>query len=193
MKLKEYAISGYRPRGSENVQVFKFGENPAFGPPLPSKLITMIRPEWDYFQKGRRAENQGLGIGANAYYRRVVESQKNRILDEIIKAAIKLGAPKELIADLEHAKQEIQFKKAIEGVSHALPKALMIADANPLTLLHVALSIGLHNETDEDCLAAATDIRIVLTELAERLSTVLKDETELKASVARLLKKTTSS
>ena len=35
--------------------------------------------------KGRRCGNLGLGIGAFVYYRRVVENQKSRILDEIIK------------------------------------------------------------------------------------------------------------
>jgi hypothetical protein len=38
---------------------------------------------------GRRAENQGMGIGAFAYYRRVVENQKNRIIAEIKRVAEK--------------------------------------------------------------------------------------------------------
>lgn len=57
----------------------KLGESPAYGPPTPSRLIFLIGPDKEDFLKGRRCENQGLGIGAFAYYRRIVENQKNRI------------------------------------------------------------------------------------------------------------------
>jgi hypothetical protein len=188
---KTYAILA-RKDANGVATIFKYGEVPAFGPPLPSKLIELIRPEWDYFQKGRRAENQGLGIGSFAYYRRVIDSQKNRILDEIIRAANKLGAASEVIEELEQAKRETQFTKAIEGVKHALPPGLWIEGANPLTLVYSALSIGLHGESDAECLAAATDVRIVMTELAERLVSVLKDDNELKNAVARLARHNSS-
>jgi hypothetical protein len=189
--LKTYAVSAVFSDGETDASLRKYGERPSFGPPLPSKLIELIRPEWEYFKRGRRSENQGLGIAAFAYYRRVIESQKNRILDEMIKAARKLNATQEAIKELGDAKEERQFKKAIEGVKACLPEMLLIGGVNPLTLVHNALSEGLHAETDEQCLQVATDIRIVMTELAERLSQVLKDEAELKSAVTRLLAKST--
>ena len=185
---KVFAIHANCPYGQELALVCKFGERPSFGPPLPSKLIELVRPEWDYFQKGRRVENQGLGIGAFSYYRRVIEDQKNRILDEIIKAATKLNASRDLIKELERAKIETQFAKALEGVKSSLPEQLMIAGENPMLLLHDALSEGMHKETDEECLKKAGDIRVIMTELAERLSQVLKEDSELKAAVSRLQK-----
>jgi len=187
--LKTYAISADLSDGDTDASLRKYGERPSFGPSLPSKLIELIRPEWEYFKKGRRSENHGLGIAAFAYYRRVIESQKNRILDEMIRAAKKLSATQEVIDELAHAKEERQFKKAIEGVKAGLPAMLLIGGVNPLTLVHNALSEGLHAETDEQCLQVATDIRIVMTELAERLSQVLKDEAELNGAVTRLLAK----
>jgi hypothetical protein len=54
-----------------------------------------------------------LGIGAFVYYRRVVENQKARILDEIIKVSEKIGASTEVIATLTTEKSEIQFKKRL--------------------------------------------------------------------------------
>lgn len=189
--VKTYAVRANR-HADEVVEMFKYGEDPSFGPPLPSKLIELIRPEWEYFKKGRRSENQGLGIGSFAYYRRVIDSQKNRILDEIIKAANKLGTAAETIQELEHAKLESQFTKAVDGVKHALPQALLIEGSNPLTLLYSALSVGLHARSDEECLAAATDVRLVMTALAERLVAVLTDDNELKNAVARLVKQNSS-
>ena len=62
----------------ENGYAYKFGEMPPFGPRTPSKLIGLIGPDREEFLKGRDCESQGLGIGAYAYYRRVVENQKKQ-------------------------------------------------------------------------------------------------------------------
>lgn len=50
-----------------------------------------------------------------------------------------------------------------------IPQTLLINGHNQLTLLHSALSEGLHDQTDEKCLELATSIRVVLTDLADRL------------------------
>ena len=171
----------------EDGECFKFGETPEYGPPTPSRLISLIGPDRDLFLKGRRSENLGLGIGAFVYYRRVVENQKNRILDEIIKVAQKLNAPAETIKELEEAKGETQFSKAIGQMKASIPQTLLINGHNPLTLLHTALSDGLHARTDGDCLGLATSIRIVLGELSDRLAQALKDEAALKQALARLM------
>jgi hypothetical protein len=75
-----------------SLNFFKIGEHPPFGPVTPARLISLIGGDRDIFLKGRRCENQGLGVGAFAYYRRVVENQKSRIIDNIIKAAEKTRA-----------------------------------------------------------------------------------------------------
>jgi len=92
-----------------------------------------------------------------------------------------------VIADLTAAKHEAQFSKAVETVKHGLPQMLMVNGHNPLTLLHAALSEGLHAQTDETCLEMATTIRVVLTELADRLGNALKDQAELNSAVTRLM------
>ena len=171
----------------------KFGEIPPFGPPTPAKLITLVGEERDYFLKGRKAENLGLGIAAFAYYRRVIENQRNRVFDQIIKVASKLSAPREMIQDLENAKKETQFTKSVEAVKHGIPQTLLISGHNPLLLLHAALSEGLHAQTDEQCLELATSIRVVLTDFVERSAAALKEEAELVSAVSKLLRVKSSS
>jgi hypothetical protein len=166
---------------------YKFGEHPPYGPPTPARLIRLFGKDRETFLKGRRCEMQGLGIGAFVYYRRVVENQKNQILSEIIRVSKKLKAPAEMIETLEQAKTEVQFAKALSSVKDAIPQALFINGHNPLSLLHSALSGGLHEKTDERCLELAHDVRVVLIELAERLGQALKDEAELNTAVKRLL------
>jgi len=71
----------------------------------------------------------------------------------------------------------------------ARPPACELSNGNnPLTLLHAALSEGLHAETDAQCLELAKSIRVVLADLVERMANTLKDEAELNAAVSRLLK-----
>ena len=184
---KVYAIQSQIEVKARELRLMKLGEDPPFGPATPARVITLVGPERDYFLKGRRAELGGLGIGAYAYYRRVIENQKNRIFDEIIRVSERLHASGELLDDLVAAKKETQFSKAVEAVKHGIPQVLLLNGQNPLTLLHTALSEGLHAQSDEDCLELATSIRVVLTEFVERVATALKDEAELNTAVNRLI------
>ncbi len=123
---KTYAFWSRLGEDEINGELMKFGEYPPFGPPTPARVITLIGGEREYYLKGRRSENQGLGIAAFAYYRRVVENQKTRIIDEITRVAQKIGADKEVIDDLAVARAETQFSRAVEAIKHGIPQALLI-------------------------------------------------------------------
>jgi hypothetical protein len=168
------------------VEVVKFGELPAFGPPIPARLQRLIQPHRELFLKGFRCETRGLGIGAFAYYRRVVEGEKARLIDEIIKVCGKVVGGDKLVPRLERAREEIQFSKAVEDIDDAIPDALRLSGHNPLTLLHSALSKGLHARSDEACLDAAQAIRVVLTAFADRMSEILKETAELQEALKKL-------
>ena len=170
--------------------VQKLAEWPPFAPRTPPKVMSLVGPDRELFLKGRRAEIEGLGIAAYAYYRRIIEDQKNRLLDEIIRVARHLGRPAEVIRKLETAKSETQFSKAVESVKEVIPEVLRIRTHNPLTLLHSALSEGLHSTSDEACLKLAGDIRVILAEFAERLTEAMKDQQELNDAVSRLVNRT---
>lgn len=172
----------------EDGRIYKIGEFPAFGPPIPAKAISLVAPDRDLFLTGRRAESQGMGIGAFVYYRRVVENQKDRIFDEIIRVARILNPNDPVIEELEKAKEETQFTKAVDVVKKGLPQSIYINGHNPLTLLHSALSQGVHEHTDTVCLELATSIRTVLIELALGLGQALKDDAEVQSAVKRLAK-----
>ena len=168
---------------------YKFGELPAFGPTVSSRLLKLIGPDRDDFLKGRRCENQGLGIGAFIYYRRVVENQKNRILEQIIKVSKKISAPTAKLQILESATKETQFSKSLNMAKDAMPESLLINGHSPILLLHSALSEGVHDLSDEHCLEIAGSVRIVLSELSDRLSQALKDEAELTKALSTLMNK----
>ncbi len=185
---KTFALYIIRDNIKMSGWVTKFGEIPPFGAHTPRRVFDLIGEEYrELFLQGRRAENRGLGIGAYAYYRRIAENQKGKFIDEIRKVAEKLGTSKETIKAFEEARNEKQFKNAIEKIKLAIPPSLLINGHNPLLLLHDALSDGIHEYTDAQCLEFATTIRLILTDLAEKISMAIKEKAELKVAVEKLL------
>jgi hypothetical protein len=90
-ETKSYALGSIYDQESGKWNVTKYGEIPAFGPPIPSQVFKLIGAERELFLLGRRNEIQGMGIGAFVYYRRVIESQKIRIFDELIRVISKIS------------------------------------------------------------------------------------------------------
>lgn len=166
----------------------KVGELPNYGPPTPSKLINLIGSDRELFLKGRKCEIQGLGIAAFAYYRRVIEDKRDSLFDKIIEVATLLDPEDKIISELKSAKNNNQFTGSVEKIKSALPQTLLIAGENPLLLLHSALSQGLHNKSDEECLEYAASVREVLTELIQKIESALSNQKGLIDSVNTLKK-----
>lgn len=82
----------------DRAEAYKYGEMPPFGVAVPNRRLKILGKQRDNFLKGRRSENQGLGVDAFSYYRRVVKNQKNEILDEMIVISRKQGASSETLA-----------------------------------------------------------------------------------------------
>lgn len=171
-----------------NGAAVKIGEFPELHLDLPRSIERLLGDDYDLLVKGLVCEKRGLGIGAFTYYRRVVESQKNHLIAEILRVAEKLGAPKEITDKFVLAQREKQFSRAVEAVKGAIPETLLVDSHNPLRLLHDALSICVHAESDETCLRIAHSIRLVIADLSERLKTALGEQDELRAAVSDLMK-----
>jgi hypothetical protein len=184
---KKYAFSYRYNQGNTGLIALKLGEDPPLSRHIPSRLRKLVETDRENFNKGLRSEAHGLGVGAFAYYRQLVENLKDRLIDGIRKVAELNNPLPELIKELEEAKQENRFSFAVEKIKHAIPEILRIHGLNPLTLLHKALSEGLHAGTDEECLQISQDIRVILSEFSERLDTALKDDQELKKAVSGIL------
>ena len=185
--LKTYAVRVIRTELNDEVQTLvKIGEMPRFGEPRPNIVTDVLDDEIKFFEYGYRAETDGLGIGAFAYYRRFVESHKDTIIAEIRKVAVSQSLSPSIVEALDRGATKGEFKSAVEEIKEAIPDALRINGTNPLTLLHNALSGGLDNDDDVECLEIAQDIRTVLTALAGRTSELLKSESAVKEAVTRL-------
>lgn len=187
-RIKKYSLWIKRAADGNGGLAMKFGEDPPFGPIVPPDVERLLGDDAPLFRKGVDAEARGLGIGAFAYYRRVVENQRDRLFEKTIQAAQKLGADNEVIAQLKAAQGERQFTRSIDAIKPGPLKAIYIDGHNPLTLLHDAISEGLHAQTDAENLSSAQTIRVLLAELANRIDQELADHKEVANAVANLLK-----
>ncbi|PYF84073.1 hypothetical protein DFP75_10195 [Marinomonas alcarazii] len=174
--------------GTHSVKVQKVGEFPERVIPIPKRIERLMGGDRKLFYKGLKCENLGMGIAAFAYYRRVIDSKKNVIFDEIIKVLKIDGSDELLIEELTAAKSETQFTKSIGRIKKALPNSLKIQGQDPLKLLYAALSEGLHSKQDEECLQNAKDIKIIIFYLIEKIELALNDDDALKEAVKRLRK-----
>ncbi|HEY5741613.1 MAG TPA: hypothetical protein VIS99_03650 [Terrimicrobiaceae bacterium] len=80
----------------------------------------------------------------------------------------------------------------MEIAREAIPESLKINGHSPIALLHSALSEGVHERSDEECLALASSVRVVLNELSDRIAQALKDEAELKQALATIMNRQTA-
>lgn len=168
----------YSPPPTEGkATVRKVGQYPPYDIAPDPDLAQKLGPKVEWLKKGLVSESQGYGIGAFAYYRRIVEELIDELLDDI--------------ADLVPDEDRDEYSKAlalsksshmaadkIELVTPLLPPSLRPKGANPLALLHGILSKGIHSLSDEKCLEAAISIREVLVFLVHQVQ-------ETKASADR--------
>ena len=176
----------FRATNTAELTIVKIAERPRLGERIPPRLRRFTGDHFPTLEKAWRSEQLGFGIGAFAYYRRVVEDSWKKILGEMRRAADKLDNCAGVIADIDSAMSERQFSKSIASIKTAFPEELRVHGSNPLLLLHSATSIGLHGLSDEDCLTHAHDVRVVLVEMVERVDRVLSDARTSAESVKRL-------
>jgi hypothetical protein len=189
---KTYAVVIVQDANDDkSVTATKLGELPPFGSHLARRLQEMLsKDDLELYRKGLRSERAGHGVGAAAYFRRVVENQWRVLVKRLRDAAEKLGTPASQLGVFDDALKQTQFSAAVEMLKHAIPPKLLILDGqNPLTLLYNPLSIQIHELSDEQCLQQAADIRTVLNELFDNITDALKDDEHLKDAVSRLQRK----
>jgi hypothetical protein len=188
---KTFCVSSCAEEGLKG-RALKIAEYPDQYIEIPQCLKDLLDSDASLFSKGLKCEKCGLGMGAFAYYRRVVENQKTHLIGEMLKVAQKLNSPADAIAQLKEAHKEQQFARAIDKVGRAVPESLLVYSHNPLKLLHKSISIGVHYDSDEEYLTIAHSIRLVLVDLAKRISLALKEQNELRSAISELLKLNTA-
>jgi hypothetical protein len=173
-------------------QMSKTAEFPQVGEPLPEKLLDLADYDRELLIQGYKAELEGFGIGAAAYYRRIVEDRKEALIVAAKSVAQKMNASSDTLALFDRAKDMPSFDNAIKLIKDAVPTDLFIEGKNPLTLLHHFTSMQLHDMTDTECLEVAESLRLVLITFSQNVERVLRERVGLQEAVKRLEKRLSS-
>lgn len=166
----------------------KIGQVPPWSKRQDKNLAKLLSSHQDYYKKGLACESHGYGIGANAYYRRIVED----IIDDLLASITDLIEPNEkekYLKAIEETKKTIVAQEKIALVKDLLPAILRPDGMNPLSILHGSLSEGLHDETDGECLESAKHIREVLIFLVNQIALHRESSRRFTDSMRKLLEK----
>lgn len=152
---------------SDLSNIMKVGQYPPWEISVDKKMSDMLKEHIDNYKKGLTCESQGYGIGAYAYYRRIVENIIDTLLDSIQNLLSNEEKEKYSLA-LEETKNTIVAVEKISLVKDLLPQSLRPNGMNPLNTLHSILSEGIHEKSEDECLELAGNIRNILTYLVDQ-------------------------
>jgi hypothetical protein len=179
----------YLRLADDQKSVWKIGQDPPWSIEPTDAVKKALGGHIGNYKKGLINESQGYGIGAFAYYRRIVEEIIGELLDEIGDLIKEQPDHADYLAKLATVKDSKSAEKRIEVVKDLLPSVLRQRGINPLGELHDALSRGLHAESDVECLNLAGIVRECLVFLIEQVSARKKQGEAYATNIQALRKK----
>jgi len=177
------SAGGMIPPADETKAVIqKVGQFPPWDIAPDPQLAKKLRNRVGLFKNGLICESQSFGLGAFAYYRRIVELLIDELLNDI-QELVSEDARDDYSEALQKVKASRRASDKIEHVKELLPQGLRPGGANPLALLHGALSDGLHNLTEEECIERAPVIRGAIVYLVSQVRQDKESATQFKKNL----------
>ena len=164
----------------------KIGQTPAISVEVPTALRNSLGAEGlNLYRKALTCRNNGYGLAALAYIRRVVEDRTNELIEVVAKLAESHGADHETIAHIRAATGKETYDQKLQLAATVFPESLNINGINPLKELHGLVSEGVHGMTEEECLAVADETQNVF----EFIFTQLRTQTTARKDFVEKVKK----
>ena len=174
--------------GTKSMEIEKVGQYPPWNINIERNLKEILKNYSENYKKGKTCESQSYGIGAFAYYRRIVEDVIGELLESI--QDLMIGEELEKYQEaLEEVRKTKNTADKIALVKDLLPPILKPEQFNPLKTIHDVLSKGLHGKTDEECLDDAELIRTSLVFLVNAILSRRKGQQEYTESMKKIIEK----
>jgi hypothetical protein len=147
-------------------------------------LRELIGGETELFFEGIIAQSDGKGISAYTTYKKLLCNRKDDIYTQIIGVLELLDNQDINIAGIKSAKSEKVFGKSISLAKNFIPPELFVMGLNPLGMIENLAASNVHNKSNDEYLILADNLIVVLTRLAEKLSTVRVKQKKIRLAVA---------
>jgi hypothetical protein len=167
----------------------KVGQFPMQSVRVPSSIEKRLGPSADFYRKALTSRNEGYGIAAVAYFRRVVEDKTNELIDIVAEAAEAYSVPADEVKKIQAAKNEKTYEDKLKVAAEAIPEVLKPDGANPFQAMYSILSAGIHTQSEEECLQIADDTREIFDYLFDRLRTEITERTTFVSRMKGILGK----
>jgi hypothetical protein len=140
----------------------KLGQHPAQSIKPDREVVQALPPVLlELFKKGLTSLSQGYGIGALAYFRRVVEDGTGHLI-ELFAARAREDGDEAAAQTILAAKDDHHMEERLKVAADALPTDLRPGGVNPLAVLYAHYSRGLHGLPDNECLSVAQHLSFAI-------------------------------
>lgn len=141
----------------------------------------------DFWRSGMTLRNNGYGIGAVAYFRRIVEGMTNDLLERLAVAMETGNDPPEEVAKIRTLKEaKVSFDKKMESAAKMIPGHLRPGNANPVQTIFDVVSESLHNHTDAESCDLVDALADAMTLLLAKLNAHIEETRALKEAVQKV-------
>ena len=144
-------------------KVQKIGQIPALSISIPKGLEKNLgAASASMYKKALISRNQGYGLAAVTYLRRVVEDKTDELIDVVAQVGEAHGVETEIVNKIRAAKSErTTYDSKLKLASTVLPASITPDGANPLGILYDLVSEGIHDLSEERCIEVADRTRDV--------------------------------
>jgi len=145
-------------RNDDRFWIRKLGQFPPWKIEIERELEYFLDDEAVFLKKGKVCLSQSYGLGACAYFRRVLENEIEPLLKLLIDKKSEEGVDPEKIEEYGNICKGKDFSSKTRLALKIAPKSLIIDGINPFKIIHDFLSKGIHSRTEEDCQVIAMKI-----------------------------------
>lgn len=170
-----------------NIFIEKVGEYPERITSTDKDLSKFFdRESNNWYYKAKKSLDDRFGIGAFAYFRRIIEKELIHMMKDIAKLEdVKSDKLNNLIGEYE---QTNKIHLLYENTYEFLPPSLKTLGENPFKLLYKQTSKGLHNLSEEDCLIRAEAIDSLLKFVIKKIHEEKHEMKKMKGFIDSLKK-----
>lgn len=163
----------------------KIGQLPAFER-SPEKIVLnyLLDEDRENYKKALSNLSVSFGIGAFAYFRRIIENEIKRFIADISELIVEHSDKiKTAWSDYEI---NHQMSALIDKINPYLPSSLKELGDNPLRLLYDQLSGGIHEFSEIECLEKAKNIDVLLRYVIKKVNSEKYELKEVRSAMKDL-------
>ena len=154
----------------------------------PKDIAEELGADAILYKKALRNMNEGYGVGACAYLRRLVEQHINPLLELLYEMKQEEGADEKQLSEIKEAIRAKDFSKKTQFAADIAPSSVLVAGTNPLKTLHDLLSESIHVHDDENAMNIAMKLSRTVEFVIRRLKSRYEEQKQY-AAVMRELNK----